>query len=100
MPFPKAEISGGIKTAYRQAELLVELGFDCFIYQPDGHPTWFESRARLIPRWPEPRPGRCRRSFQDRSTVLSPNWPCSPTQAKKVLFVQAHTYALLQDGAA
>jgi len=47
-PFAKTEISGGIKTAYRQAELLAEQGFDAFVYQPDGPPSWFETRAELL----------------------------------------------------
>ena len=37
-PFAKTEITGGIKTAYRQAELLGELGFDAWVYQPEGVP--------------------------------------------------------------
>jgi hypothetical protein len=94
-PFPKAEISGGIKTAYRQAELLVELGFDCSVYQPDGRPTWFESRARLIPRMIE---------LEADDVLVFPeslNGPIAelatrPTRAKKILFCQAHTYALTQ----
>jgi glycosyltransferase involved in cell wall biosynthesis len=47
-PFAKGEITGGIKTAYRHVELLSELGFDACVYQPDGAPIWFESRAKVL----------------------------------------------------
>ena len=44
-PFTRTEISGGIKTAYRHAELLTEMGFDACVYQPEGPPGWFETWA-------------------------------------------------------
>ena len=47
-PFAKTEISGGIKTAYRHAELLADMGFDASVYQPEGSPSWFETKAKLI----------------------------------------------------
>ena len=43
-PFVRTEISGGIKTAYRHAELLAEMGFDACVYQPEGAPSWFETQ--------------------------------------------------------
>jgi Glycosyl transferases group 1 len=47
-PFARTEITGGIKTAHRHAELLSEMGFDAYVYQPDGAPFWFESKAKLL----------------------------------------------------
>lgn len=47
-PFAPTEVSGGIKTAYRHVEILTRLGFDAFIWQPEGHPVWLQSEARLI----------------------------------------------------
>ena len=47
-PFPKNVITGGVKTAYRHVELLVEMGYDSWVWQPEGHPYWFKSEARLL----------------------------------------------------
>lgn len=47
-PFPSDVITGGVKTAYRHAELLVEMGYDAWVWQPWGHPFWFKSQGRLI----------------------------------------------------
>ena len=44
-PFSKSEISGGIKTVYRHAEMLGELGFRVHVYNPEGPPSWFETCA-------------------------------------------------------
>jgi glycosyltransferase involved in cell wall biosynthesis len=51
-PFPKDEIGGGIKTTYRQAEMLLQMGFDAIVVQPEGAPGWFTTRIvpdRAIP---------------------------------------------------
>jgi glycosyl transferase family 1 len=93
-PFARTEITGGIKTAYRHAELLTELGFDAYIYQPEGRPGWFESSARVLTGsgiaaepgdvlvFPEVLNGGLAELAQSR------------TQAKKVLFCQAQFYTL------
>jgi len=47
-PFEKSEISGGIKTAYRHVELLREIGYDVYIWQPSGKATWLETNAALL----------------------------------------------------
>jgi hypothetical protein len=47
-PFAKTEITGGIKTTHRHAEALVDMGFDAYVHQPDGPPSWFESKAKLV----------------------------------------------------
>jgi hypothetical protein len=47
-PFPKMVITGGVKTAYRHVELLTGMGFDAWVWQPEGHPVWFKSEARLV----------------------------------------------------
>ena len=46
--FSKTEITGGIKTVYRHAELLRERGIEAMVFQPEGRPAWFESSAALI----------------------------------------------------
>jgi hypothetical protein len=48
IPFSKSEITGGIKTVYRHAEFLNELGFDAFVYQPEGVPSWFQTKAKVL----------------------------------------------------
>jgi Glycosyl transferases group 1 len=46
-PFPRIEITGGIKMAFRHVELLQAIGIDARVHSPDGMPTWFVSRALL-----------------------------------------------------
>jgi glycosyltransferase involved in cell wall biosynthesis len=92
-PFVKTEISGGIKTAYRHAELLAELGFDACVYQPEGAPTWFDTRAKVLRSLTQPAPG---------DVLVFPEAINGPlvdlikirTAARKVLFCQAQYYAL------
>jgi hypothetical protein len=93
-PFAKTEITGGIKTAHRHAELLGEMGFDACVYQPEGPPSWFESKAKLITTrsfatepgdilvFPEGLSGTLAEIAQARLAV------------KKVLFCQAQFYTL------
>jgi hypothetical protein len=93
-PFAKTEITGGIKTAHRHAELLDEMGFDACVYQPEGAPSWFESKAKLITTrnfatepgdilvFPEVLSGMLAEMAQARLGV------------KKVLFCQAQFYTL------
>jgi hypothetical protein len=47
-PFPDNVITGGVKTAYRHVELLVGMGYDAWVWQPQGHPFWFKSQARRL----------------------------------------------------
>lgn len=47
-PFPSDAVTGGVKTAYRHVELLLEMGYDAWVWQPAGHPFWFSSQARLL----------------------------------------------------
>ena len=93
-PFAKNEITGGIKTAYRQVELLVELGFDAWIYQPEGAPSWFDTRARVLtePRL-APAPGDILVFPETLNGVLA-EMVQARFAAKKVLFCQAHYYTL------
>ena len=89
-PFRKHEISGGIKTFHRHAELLSEIGFDAFVYQPDGAPSWLETKANLLTRldatagdllvFPE--------------SLNGPLVDLLQVPARKVLFSQAHYYTL------
>ena len=93
-PFARTEITGGIKTAHRHAELLSELGFDACVFQPEGAPNWFESKARLI----------TARSFapEANDVLVFPEvlngtlaeLAQARLPAKKVLFCQAQFYAL------
>ena len=46
-PFYRAEITGGIKTAFRHVELLRAMGIDASVFAPDGMPSWFSSKAAL-----------------------------------------------------
>jgi hypothetical protein len=46
-PFSRTEITGGIKTTYRQAELLRELGFDAQIFQTEA-PSWFATKLKPL----------------------------------------------------
>lgn len=92
-PFVRTEISGGIKTAYRHAELLTEMGFHACVYQPEGAPSWFETSAKVLRSLTAPAPG---------DVMVFPeaiNGPLvalakAKTPATKVLFCQAQYYAL------
>jgi hypothetical protein len=92
-PFAKHELSGGIKTAYRQVELLADLGFEAWVYQPEGAPSWFETRARVLT---EPHliaaPGDIWVFPETLNGVLAEM--AQGRAARKVLFCQAHYYAL------
>jgi len=93
-PFAKNELTGGIKTAYRQAELLVELGFDAWVYQPEGLPAWFDTRARVLT---EPRLAAVHGDILVFPEVLNgmlAEMVQGRFPAKKVLFCQAHYYTL------
>ena len=92
-PFVKTEISGGIKTAYRHAELLAEMGFDACVYQPEGPPNWFDTRAKVLKSLTPPSPS---------DVLIFPEAINGPlvelararTPAKKVLYCQAQYYLL------
>jgi len=92
-PFVKTEISGGIKTAYRHAELLTEMGFDACVYQPDGPPSWFETSAKALRLLTQPAPGDV---FVFPEAINGPLVELARTRtaATKVLFCQAQYYAL------
>ncbi|MDB5644042.1 MAG: uncharacterized protein JWN07_3359 [Hyphomicrobiales bacterium] len=49
-PFSATNITGGIKTAHRQVELLCELGYSAFVWQPAGDAAWMTSKAPLVRR--------------------------------------------------
>ncbi|HEY4264200.1 MAG TPA: glycosyltransferase [Micropepsaceae bacterium] len=90
LPFAKHEITGGIKTTYRHAELLAELGFDAFVYQPGGPPAWFETRAKLLTQL-VPDPGDI---LVFPESLNGPLMDMMRLEARKVLFCQAHYYTL------
>jgi hypothetical protein len=46
-PFPKTDISGGIKVMYRHVEMLTSMGFEAAVFSPDGYPVWMPSTAKL-----------------------------------------------------
>ena len=47
-PFPRHEITGGIKVMFRHVEMLCRLGFDACVYSPDGRPPWLDCEAPLF----------------------------------------------------
>jgi glycosyltransferase involved in cell wall biosynthesis len=50
LSWPAAEVSGGIKAAFQQVELLVEAGLDAVVASQDAAlPGWFETQARVLP---------------------------------------------------
>ena len=92
-PFVRTEISGGIKTAYRHAELLTEMGIDACVYQPEGPPSWFETRAKVLTSWKAPSKGDIL-VFPEAINGPLVELVKASTPAKKILFCQAQYYAL------
>jgi glycosyl transferase family 1 len=92
-PFTRAEISGGIKTAYRHAELLTEMGIDASVYQPEGPPSWFETRAKVLTSWKTPSQGDIL-VFPEAINGPLVELVKASTPARKILFCQAQYYAL------
>ena len=91
-PFAKNEITGGVKTIYRHVEVLTELGFDAAVFQPDGPPSWFETRTRVLSRFtPGPKDILV---FPEVLNGILIEMAQAPTAARKVLFCQAHYYTL------
>ena len=41
-------VFGGVKVIYRHVELLNVSGIDAVVFNPDGHPSWFKSKANVI----------------------------------------------------
>jgi hypothetical protein len=92
-PFSRTAISGGIKTAYRHVELLTEMGFDAFVYQPEGSPSWFETRANVLTSWKPPAQADIL-VFPEAINGPLVEFARAKTPARKVLFCQAQYYAL------
>ena len=92
-PFAKSEISGGIKTVYRHAEMLAELGFDASVHQPEGPPAWFETRAKVLPTL-APEAGDVL-VFPETLNGPLGEWAQRPIPARKVLFCQNQYYMAL-----
>jgi glycosyl transferase family 1 len=92
-PFAKTEISGGIKTAYRHAELLTEMGFDACVYQPEGPPGWFETRAKVLKSLTQSAPDDVL-VFPEAINGPLVELARAKTPAKKVLYCQAQYYLL------
>jgi glycosyltransferase involved in cell wall biosynthesis len=49
-PFSRTNITGGIKTVYRQVELLCELGYHACVWQPAGKLEWLQTSAPVLDR--------------------------------------------------
>jgi hypothetical protein len=93
-PFAQTEITGGIKTAHRHAELLGEMGFDAYVYQPEGPPSWFESKAKLIKtRNFATEPGDVL-VFPEVLSGMLAELAAARLAVKKILFCQAQFYTL------
>jgi Glycosyl transferases group 1 len=91
-PFAKNEITGGVKTFYRHAELLTQLGFDAAVFQPDGPPSWFETRARHVTHF-TPAAGDVL-VFPEVLNGILTEMVQARVPGRKVLFCQAHYYTL------
>lgn len=92
-PFTKAEISGGIKTVYRHAEMLTQLGFDACVHQPEGPPSWFETSAKVLMAL-APEAGDVL-VFPETLNGPLAEWAQRPSPARKVLFCQNQYYMAL-----
>ena len=93
-PFSRTEITGGIKTAHRHAELLCEMGFDAYVYQPEGAPSWFESKAKLLTGASVASESNDILVFPEVLTGALAELAGARIPAKKVLFCQAQFYTL------
>jgi glycosyltransferase involved in cell wall biosynthesis len=88
-------MSGGVKTVYRQVECLNELGFEAYVFQPDGRATRLNSTANVL--------GTLLPSSDD--ILVFPENPTgwlaelaqTPLPATKVLFCQAQYYIFHSD---
>src|SRR6516165_9518477 len=91
-PFSKTLITGGIKTCYAHADLLVELGFKVTVFQPEGPPVWLPPRLQALT--------STTLSAADNDILVFPEvlngWLAEvakkPTAAKKVMFCQNQYY--------
>lgn len=90
-PNPRHLISGGVKTVYRHAEMLSELGFDACVFQPEGRPEWLKTSAKVVTTLQPP--------ARDDILVFAENatgWVAELAQgasaARKVLFCQNQYY--------
>ncbi len=91
-PHPKGLISGGVKTVYRQVELLNELGLEAYVFQADGQADWLESSARVLTT-PQPAPSSDEiLVFPETPQGWLADMAQTPMAAQKVLFCQAQYY--------
>jgi hypothetical protein len=96
-PNPRHLISGGVKTVYRQAEMLTELGLDAYVFQPEGRADWFKSTARILTSaQPPPSPTETL-VFPENATGWVAELAQMTLPARKVLFCQNQYYMF--DGA-
>jgi hypothetical protein len=96
-PNPRHLVSGGVKTIYRQAEMLTELGFDAHVFQPDGRAHWFNSPASVLTS-PQFMPSQGETLvFPENATGWAANLAQMPLPARKVMFCQNQFYVF--DGA-
>lgn len=93
-PFSRSDITGGIKTVYRHAELLTQSGLDACIWQPEGKPAWLDSAARVVN---EPRISPSANDvlvFPETLNGVLAELAQANLPARKVLYCQNHYYAL------
>ena len=93
-PFSRSDITGGIKTVYRHAELLTQSGLDACIWQPEGKPQWLDSTARILS---EPRISPSANDvlvFPETLNGVLAELAQADLPARKVLYCQNHYYAL------
>jgi glycosyltransferase involved in cell wall biosynthesis len=92
VPHPKTLISGGVKTPYRHVEMLEDAGFDALVFQPDGRPDWFFSRARVATALTGALSADDVLVFPENATGWVADMALRPAAARKVLFCQAQYF--------
>jgi Glycosyl transferases group 1 len=91
-PNPRNLIAGGVKTVYRQAEVLSELGIQAYVFQPDGPPDWLHTSAKVMRELPVAPSSEDILVFPENPFGWLADLAQTPLAACKVLFCQAHYY--------
>lgn len=93
-PFSCVDITGGIKTVYRHAELLTQSGLNACVWQPEGKPAWLESTARILTELRFSPSSNDVLVFPETLNGVLAELVQADLPVKKVLYCQNHYYAL------